>query len=64
MVWEYFVSNKLGPIVSINSFITGDKYISLSQENLLLYLNILAANNITNITFQQDNAQPHICKKA
>ena len=29
MVWECFVGNKLGPIVSIDSSIIGDKYVSL-----------------------------------
>ena len=64
MVWGCFVGNKLGPIVSIDSSITGDKYVSLLEENLLPYLDALAADGITGITFQQDNAQPYVCKKA
>jgi hypothetical protein len=64
MVWGCFVSNKLGPIVSIDGSITDDKYISLLQEKLLPYLDALAADGITGITFQQDNARAHICKKA
>ena len=64
MVWECFVGNKLGPIVSIDGSITGDKYVSLLHENLLPYLDALAADDITGITFQQDNARPHVCKKA
>ena len=64
MVWGCFVGNKLGPIVSIDGSITGDKYVSLLEENLLPYLDALAADGITGITFQQDNARPHVCKKA
>ena len=64
MVWKCFVGNKLGSIVSIDSSITGDKYVSLLQENLLPYLDALATDSITGITFQQDNARPHVCKKA
>ena len=40
MVWGCFVGNKLGPIVSIDSSITGDKYVSLLQENLWAYLKV------------------------
>ena len=64
MVWRCFVDNKLGPIVSIDGSITGNKYVSLLQENLLSYLDALVADSITSITFQQDNVQPYICKKA
>ena len=61
MVWGCFVGNKLGPIVSIDGSITDDKYVSLLQENLLSYLDALAADDITGITFQQDNARLHVC---
>ena len=64
MVWGCFVGNKLGPIVSINGSITSDKYTSILHGNLLPYLDALACNGITNITFQQDNAKSHTCKKA
>ena len=64
MVWGCFVDNKFDPIVSIDGSIIGNKNVSLLQENLLPYLNALAADDITGITFQQDNARPHICKKA
>jgi hypothetical protein len=64
MIWGCFVDNKLGPIVSIDGSITGDKYVSILHENLLPYLDALAADGITGIIFQQDNAQSHICKKA
>jgi hypothetical protein len=64
MVWGCFVGNKLGPIVSLDGSITSDKYVSLLRENLLPYLDALAADGITGITFQQDNAHAHVCKKA
>ena len=54
----------MGPIVSIDSSIIGDKYVSLLHKNLLPYLDALVADDITSITFQQDNARPHVCKKA
>ena len=52
MIWRYFVSNKLGSIISIDGSITGDKYIALLQENLLSYFDALACDGITSITFQ------------
>ena len=63
MVWGCFVGNKLDPIVSIDGSITGDKYIALLHDNLIPYLDALASDGTTGITFQQDNAQPHVCKK-
>ena len=64
MVWGCFVSNKLGPIVSIDGSVTGDKYTTLLHEHLLPYFDALACDRITGITFQQDNACSHICKNA
>ena len=52
MIWGCFVGHKLGPIVSIDGSITGDKYIFLLQKNLLPYLDALVADDITGITFQ------------
>ena len=54
MVWGCFVGNKLGPIVSIDGSITGDKYIALLYDNLIPYLDALASDGTTGITFQQD----------
>ena len=64
MVWGCFVSDKLGPIVSIDGSVTGDKYTTLLRKYLLPYFDALACDGITGITFQQDNARSHICKKA
>jgi len=64
MIWGCFVGNKLGPIVFIDGTLTGDKYVSILRNNLLPYLDALACDGITGITFQQDNASSHICKKA
>ena len=46
------MGNKLGPIIFTDGLITGNKYVSLLQENLLLYLDTLIADGITSITFQ------------
>ena len=38
-------------------------YIDILHNNLLPYLNALADDDIYGITFQQDNARPHVSKK-
>ena len=63
MIWGCFVGNKLGPIVCIDDAITGDTYTTILRDNLLPYLDALANDGITGITFQQDNARSHTCKK-
>ena len=64
MIWGCFISNKLGSIVFIEGSINSNIYISILYENLLPYLDAFTANIVTNITFQQDNARSHTCKKA
>jgi len=63
MVWGCFIGNKLGLIVSIEGSINADKYISILHDNFISYLDALIANEITRITFQQDNARAHTYKK-
>jgi len=63
MIWGCFVGNKLGPIVSIDGSIGSNIYIITLRDNLLPYLDALAADGITDITFQQDNAPVHASKK-
>ena len=63
MIWACFVGNKLGPIAFINSTVNSDVYIDILHNNLLSYLDALAHEGISGITFQQDNAWPHTSKK-
>jgi len=63
MIWGCFVGNKLGPIVSIDGSVNSDVYITILRNNLLPYLDALAADSITDITFQQDNSSVHTSKK-
>ena len=63
MIWGCFVGNKLGPIAFINDTVNSDIYIDILHNNLLLYLDALAGDGIYGITFQQDNARPHVSKK-
>jgi len=63
MVWGCFVGNKLGPIVAIDGSVNGDTYTTLLRDHFLPYLDALANDDITGVTFQQDNARSHVCKK-
>jgi transposase len=63
MIWACFVGNKLGPIAFMNSTVNSDVYIDILCNNLLPYLDALANDGISSITFQQDNARPHTSKK-
>src|SRR5579859_4036200 len=64
MIWGCFVSNKLGPIVSIEGSITTDTYITILHDNFFPYLDALANDGTIGITLQQDSTRPHTCKKA
>ena len=63
MVWGCFVGDKLGPLVCINDKIKQDVYIQLLDENLLSFIDVLHANGISELIFQQDNARPHTAQK-
>ena len=64
MVWGCFDGNNLCPIVSIDSSVNSDKYTTLPRDHLFLYLDALANDGVTGITFQQDNARSLKCKKS
>ena len=53
----------MGPIAFINDIVNSDVYIDILRNNLLPYLDALADDGIYGITFQQDNARPHVSKK-
>ena len=63
MIWGCFVDNKLGPIAFIKYTVNSDVYIDILCNNLLPCLDALAGDGIYGITFQQDNARPHMSKK-
>src|SRR5579859_1429256 len=58
-----FAGTKLGPIVFLDGTINSDVYIAVVRENLLLYIDAITADCMSNIVFQQDNASPHVSKK-
>ena len=62
MVWGCFVGNKLGPIVFIDGTIRKEEYIAILEQNLLEYIDVLTADGLRDIVFQQDNARPHTAK--
>ena len=59
MVWAYFIGDKLGPIIFVDSSIMKEVYISILADSLLPFIDVLHADGLANIVFQQDNATPH-----
>jgi len=63
MIWACFAGNKLGPIIFVKGTVNTETYIRMVHENLLPFIDVLGAEGLTKITFQQDNAPPHTTKK-
>ena len=62
MVWACFLNNKLGPITFINRACNRHVYISILEAKLVLFIQVLQGDRITDIVFQQDNAKVHTLK--
>lgn len=62
MLWGCFISDKLGPIVFIDSMEKKEVYVGILEEYFLLFLDALYTDDPTPHEFQQDNAHPHIAK--
>ena len=62
MVWGCFYGNKLGPIAFIDGSINSHVYISVLQDKLIPFSQVLYDDGATEIIFQQDNAKVHKSK--
>ena len=60
MIWGCFIGNKLGSIAFIDGTVNRHIYVDVLYEVLLPFIDVLNADGITNIVFQQDNATPHV----
>ena len=63
MIWGCFIDNKLGPIVFIHGTVNSKAYIDILDQNLIPFIDVLGADGITNVVFQQDNATAHTAKR-
>ena len=63
MIWDCSVGDKLGPIVFISGTVNQHVYIEVLQQSLEPFVEALAADGITNLEFEQDNARPHKSKR-
>lgn len=59
IVWGYFMSNKIEPIVFVDESRKKEVYIDILKKNLLNFVDALRENRANDIIFQQDNARPH-----
>ena len=58
MFWGFFFSGGIGPLVSVEGKINGEKFKSILENYLIPFLK----NNGQNLTFIQDNAPVHTCR--
>ena len=63
MIWGCLVGNKLGPITFVSGMVNKDVYIDILKDTFLPFIDALAADGLTNIVFQQDNATSHTAKR-
>src|SRR5947207_15396219 len=54
------MSNKLESIVFVDGSIKKKQYIAILDQYLLEFIDALEVDDLRDITFQQDNARPHI----
>ena len=64
LIWGCFVGDKLGPIVFFPSTVNQDVYIEVLRQYLDPFVKALAVDGITNLEFEQDNARPHVARRA
>jgi hypothetical protein len=58
------MGDKVGPIVFFPGTVNQDVYIEVLRQYLDPFIEALAADGITNIEFEQDNAPPHTGNRA
>ena len=63
MVWGCFIGTKLGPIAFIDGTVNSDMYIDILKEKFIPFIDVVVADGLTNVVFQQDNATPHVSRK-
>lgn len=62
MVWGCFMGNKIGPIVFVDESIKKEVYVSVLEQNLLEFIDVLKEDGVDGMIFQQDNARPYAAK--
>ena len=61
-IWSFITCHSLGPLIVLNERLNSLKYIDLLEEHLPTALKRFSNNQLNDIFYQQDNAQPHVSK--
>ncbi|GBO22448.1 hypothetical protein AVEN_84715-1, partial [Araneus ventricosus] len=58
MVWDVCGWRDLGPLIRLETTMTGDRYLSILSDHLHSFMSIVHSDGLRQ--FQQDNATPHM----
>ncbi|GBM57904.1 hypothetical protein AVEN_237785-1 [Araneus ventricosus] len=62
MVWDVFSWSGMGPLIRLETTLTGDRYLSILPDHLHSFMSIVQSDGLGQ--FQQDNATPHASRVA
>ncbi|GBL82469.1 hypothetical protein AVEN_252597-1 [Araneus ventricosus] len=62
MVWDVCSWRGMGPLIRLETTLTGDRYLTILSDHLHSYMPIVHSNGLGQ--FQQDNATPHASRVA
>ncbi|GBN68072.1 hypothetical protein AVEN_199071-1 [Araneus ventricosus] len=62
MVWDECSRRDMGPLIRLETTLTGDRYLSILPDYLHSFLSLVHADGLGQ--FQQDNATPHASRVA
>ncbi|GBM02367.1 hypothetical protein AVEN_137759-1 [Araneus ventricosus] len=57
MVWDVCSCRDMGPLIRLETTLTGDRYLSILPDHLYSFMSIVNSDGLGQ--FQQDNATPH-----
>ncbi|GBM34687.1 hypothetical protein AVEN_191842-1 [Araneus ventricosus] len=62
MVWDVCIWRNMGPLIRLETTLTGDRYLSILSEHLHSFMSIVHSDGLGQ--FQQDSATPHASRVA
>ncbi|GBM23116.1 hypothetical protein AVEN_150531-1 [Araneus ventricosus] len=62
MVWDVCIWRDMGPLIRLETTLTGDRYSSILSDHLHSFISIVHSDGLGQ--FQQDNATPHASRVA
>ncbi|GBM67544.1 hypothetical protein AVEN_73680-1 [Araneus ventricosus] len=62
MVWDVCSWRDMGPLIRLETTLTGDRYLSILSDHLHSFMSIVHSDGLGQ--FQQDSATPHVSRVA